>query len=114
VQWIYDLAVSVKASGMGGHLFGAVIDSDHIRSGVDGQRFAHQVVGDRITIGIKDHHGGLGGLDRWMDQDMVPWFLGKGPEFLLWKQLGRFFLRGPVDGMVFMLYPFLKGLIEGL
>jgi hypothetical protein len=26
VQWIYDLAVSVKASGMGGHLLGAVID----------------------------------------------------------------------------------------
>jgi len=26
VQGIYDLAVSVKASGMGGHLLGAVID----------------------------------------------------------------------------------------
>jgi hypothetical protein len=26
VQWIYELVVSVKASGMGGHLLGAVID----------------------------------------------------------------------------------------
>jgi len=80
---------------------------------MNGQRSAHEVVGHGIGIRIKDHHGGLGGLDRRMDQDIVPGFLREGPEFLLLKQLCRFFLRGPVDGMVFIVHPFMKCMIEG-
>ena len=41
-------------------------------------------------------------------------FSGRGLSFLLPKKLCRFFLRGPVNGMVFIVYPFMKGMIEGL
>ena len=79
---------------------------------MNGQRFAHEVVRHGITIGIKDHHGGLGSLDRRMDQDIVPWFLRQGPEFLLLKKLCRPFLRAPVDGMVFIVDPLMKRMVE--
>ena len=81
---------------------------------MNGQGFPHEVVRHGVAIGIKDHHGGLGGLDRRMNQDIVPGFLGKGPEFLLLKKLRRFFLCGPVKGMVFIVHPFMKPMIEGL
>jgi hypothetical protein len=85
VKGVDNLTASVKGPGMRGHSLGAVIDHDRIRGGVNGERLAHQVVRHGIAIGIKDHHGGLSGPDRGMDRDIVPWFFGKGPEFLLGK-----------------------------
>jgi len=114
VQGIDDLAVSVKAPGVGGHLFGAVVDHDLIGGGMDGERFSHEVVGDGIAVGIEDHQGGFGGLGRRMDGDMVPGDFGKGAEFLLGEEVGGLFLGGPVDGLVLLVDPFVESLIEGL
>jgi hypothetical protein len=113
VQGIDDLAVSVKAPGVGGHLFGAVVDHDLIGGGMDGERFSHEVIGDGIAVGIENHQGGLGGFDRGMEGYVVPGFFGKRPEFLLGKEFRRGFSCGPVDGLVLVVDPFMKRLIEG-
>ena len=49
-----------------------------------------------------------------MDQDIIPGFLGKEPEVFLLKEFRRFSLRGPVDGLVFIIQPFMKRMIETL
>ena len=113
MKGVDDLAVSVKGSWVRGHPFGAIVDQDRIRGGMNGERFSHEVIRHGIAVGIEDHQGGLGGFDRRMDRDMVPGIFGKGPEFLLRKKLRRFFPCGPVDGLVFVVGPFVERLIEG-
>ena len=114
VEGVNDPAASVERPGMGGYPLGAIVNHDLLRGRMNGEGFAHEVVGHGISIRIEDHHGGFGGLFRRMDRDVVPGDLGERAEFFFPKPFDRFLFGGPVNDLVSMVHPFVKGLIEGL
>jgi len=113
VEGIKDLDVAFKGSGMGGDLFGTLVDHHLVGSRMDGEVFSNKIVRNRIAVGIKDHHRSLGGFGRGMNRHVVPGLFWKSSESFFLKKFGGFLPGASVRGLVFFFHPLMKGLVEG-
>ena len=114
MKGVYDLCVPLERSGVRCYLFISLIDLYCSRGRVDRELFSHQVVGDRVGVGIKDHHGSLSGSNWWMDRDIPPWYLWKWFQSFFFQRISRSFSCRPVDGMILIIYPLVESLVYGL